>query len=160
MTDKINSFLDAHRKYWPETYNAQLLPLRILLFHAQLAQHSRATEIISANGLSLAEFDVLASLRRSPPPYALTPSDIQHSMLITSGGLTKVLIELEKRGLVSRTTKDNDRRIKPVALTDQALPVLNKVMKELDEVLNGWINQSLTSSEIDQLSLLLAKITK
>jgi DNA-binding MarR family transcriptional regulator len=160
MNDKINSFLDAHLTYWPEAYDAELLPLRITLFHAQLDQHSRACQVISANGLSVVEFDVLATLRRSPHPYALTPSDIQHSMLITSGGLTKILIELENRGLISRTTDESDRRIKPVALTEKGLPILNKTMQELNAILKEWVNSALSSEEVNQLTALLAKLCR
>jgi DNA-binding MarR family transcriptional regulator len=160
MNDKLNSFLNAQQTYWPEAYEGQLLLLRIALFHAQLAQHSRASEVIIANGLSVVEFDVLATLRRSPQPYALTPSDIQHSMLITSGGLTKILIELENRGLISRTTDESDRRIKPVALTEKGMPLLHKTMYELNTVLKDWVNSSLSSAEVNQLANLLVKLCK
>jgi DNA-binding MarR family transcriptional regulator len=79
-------------------------------------------------------------------------------MLITSGGLTKVLQQLEMRGFVSRSTDDADRRVKPVALTDQAMPVLEKVMSESHTIVGGWIRQALTGAEIKQLTLLLTKL--
>jgi len=159
MHNRIASLLDAHKKYWPESNNAQLLPLRFSLFYAQLEQHSRATEIIASNHLSVVEFDVLATLRRSPPPYVLTPSDIQNSMLISSGGLTKVLLELERKELVSRISNESDRRIKPVMLNINTLPILNKVMIELENVFKEWVNKSLTSTEINQLTTLLMKLS-
>ncbi len=159
MSNKVYSFLEAQRQHWPEAYDAATLPLRISLFHAQIAQHSRAIEIISANGLSLGEFDVLATLRRSPPPHTLTPSDIQKSMLITSGGLTKVLIELEHRGLISRMTKKDDRRVKPVNLSDAAMPLLDKTTRELDAVLTAWIRERLSRYEIAQITALLTKLS-
>lgn len=160
MNNNINSILHAHKKYWPETNSAQLLPLRFALFYAQSEHHARATEIMAANDLSLVEFDVLATLRRSPPPYVLTPSDIQNSMLISSGGLTKVLLELERRSLVSRTPHESDRRIKPVILNINTLPILNKVMTELESAFKDWVNKSLTDDEIDQLTTLLMKLSR
>jgi len=159
MNNNITSILDAHKKYWPESSSAQLLPLRFALFYAQLEHHARATEIIAANQLSVVEFDVLATLRRSPPPYVLTPSDIQNSMLISSGGLTKVLSELERRGFVSRISNESDRRIKPVVLAPHTLPILNKVMIELEDAFKGWIKKSLTNAEINQLTTLLMKLS-
>lgn len=158
MNDKLNSFLNAQQTYWPEAYDGQSLPLRIALYHAQLGQHNRATEIIAAYGLSVVEFDVLATLRRSPQPYALTPSEIQHAMLITSGGLTKILIELENRGLISRTTDENDRRIKPVALTAQGLPLVHNAMHALNAALKNWVNSKLSREEVNQLAALLVKL--
>jgi DNA-binding MarR family transcriptional regulator len=158
MADTPFNPLNMHRENWPESYDAQMFPLVIALLQAHAAHHSRATTALAASGLSLVEFDVLASLRRSPPPHALTPSELQRAMLITSGGLTKVLQQLEMRGLVSRSTDDADRRIKPVALTDQAMPVLEKVMSESHTVVGGWIRRSLTGAEIKQLTLLLTKL--
>ena len=160
MHNRIASLLDAHKKYWPESNNAQLLPLRFSLFYAQLEQHARATEIIAANHLSVAEFDVLATLRRSPPPYVLTPSDIQNSMLISSGGLTKVLLELESRGFVSRTSNESDRRIKPVMLNINTLSILNKVMIELENVFKPkkrvFVSLTLASAVIGAMVIYMA----
>ena len=160
MNDKLHAFLNTHRIYWPETYDPELLPFRITLFHAQLNQYGRANEIIIANGLSAVEFDVLATLRRSPQPYALTPSDIQQSMLITSGGLTKILIELENRGMITRMTYENDRRIKPAALTEKSMPILNKTMNELNDALREWVKSALSLDEVNHLTILLAKLCK
>lgn len=158
MNEKITSVLNAHKKYWPEANCAQLLPLRFALFYAQLEHHARATEIITNNHLSVVEFDVLATLRRSPAPYILTPSEIQHSMLISSGGLTKVLMELERRGFVSRISNESDRRIKPVKLAEDTLPLLDKIMGELEGVFKDWVSKSLTATEVDQLTTLLMRL--
>jgi DNA-binding MarR family transcriptional regulator len=158
MADTSFNPLNMHREKWPESYDAQMFPLVIALLQAHAAHHSHATMALAASGLSLVEFDVLASLRRSPPPHALTPSELQRAMLITSGGLTKVLQQLEMRGFVSRSTDDADRRVKPVALTDQAMPVLEIVMSESHTIVGGWIRQALTGAEIKQLTLLLTKL--
>ncbi len=80
-------------------------------------------------------------------------------MLISSGGLTKVLLELESRGFVSRTSNESDRRIKPVMLNINTLSILNKVMIELENVFKDWVNKSLTNTEINQLTTLLMKLT-
>jgi DNA-binding MarR family transcriptional regulator len=158
MHKKITSVLDAHQKYWPETYYDQLLPLRFALFYAQLEHHTRAAKVIACSGLSVVEFDVLATLRRSPPPHVLTPSEIQHLMLISSGGLTKVLMELERKGFVSRTCHECDRRIKPVILTESALPLLDGIMRELESEFKDWVNKSLTTEEVDQLTNFLMRL--
>lgn len=158
MHKKITSVLDAHKKYWPETNFDQLLPLRFALFYAQLEHHARAAKVIANSHLSVVEFDVLATLRRSPPPHVLTPSEIQHSMLISSGGLTKVLTELERKGFVSRTCYESDRRIKPVKLTESTLPLLDGIMRELESVFKEWVNQSLTTEEVEQLTRFLMRL--
>ena len=80
-------------------------------------------------------------------------------MLITSGGLTKVLMQLEERELITRPRHDGDKRIKPVALTEKALRVLDETIAELNDVVFGWFSQSLTSQEMEQLAALLSKLT-
>ena len=60
--------VNMHRENWPESYDAQMFPLVISLLQAHEAHHSRAVTVLAASGLSLVEFDVLATLRRSPPP--------------------------------------------------------------------------------------------
>jgi len=158
MNNKVSHVLNAYQQHWPEVYEPQVLPLRLTLLQANVLHESRTNEVLDAFGLSLVEFSVLASLRRSPPPYALTPSEIQRSMLITSGGLTKVLVQLEAKGLVTRSTQDTDRRVKPVALTAKALEVLEGVMAELDAKVNGWLSELLTGEEVGQLTKLLSKL--
>ncbi|MFG3227639.1 MarR family winged helix-turn-helix transcriptional regulator [Kitasatospora sp. NPDC048194] len=81
------------------------------------------------HGLDAASFDVLATLRRSGPPYRLTPTRLMQSAMVTSGAITQRLDRLEARGLVTRTRSDQDGRSRDVELTpdghaliDRALP--------------------------------------
>src|SRR5687768_17999632 len=53
-------------------------------------------------GLQSGEFDVLATLRRSGPPFALSPTSLYEAAMISSGGMTNRLDRLEKAGLVER----------------------------------------------------------
>ena len=46
-------------------------------------------------GLNSASFDVLATLRRSGEPFALTPSALMKTMMITSGTMTNRVDQLE-----------------------------------------------------------------
>lgn len=72
-------------------------------------------------GLDRGEFDVLSTLRRSGPPYRLTPTELYRSLMISSGGLTHRLIRLEKAGLVRREKAPEDGRSLLVALTEEGL---------------------------------------
>lgn len=158
MSVKILAAIDTTRQYWPESFNPQTFPLRLFLLQAQLINDERMSRVLAANGLSLVEFSALASLRRTPPPHVLTPSEMQQSMLISSGGLTKVLAQLEAKGLVARPEHDGDRRVKPVALTADALPLLDKLMADLRTEVDGWLARALTGDEMEQLTALLSKL--
>jgi DNA-binding MarR family transcriptional regulator len=69
-------------------------------------------------GLDRGEFDVIATLRRSGPPYRLTPTELYTFLMISSGGLTHRLDRLEKAGLIRREKSPRDGRSVLVALTE------------------------------------------
>ncbi|CAN5667758.1 MarR family transcriptional regulator [soil metagenome] len=108
-------------------------------------------------GISQADFDVLATLRRSGAPCRLTPSELTAQMMISSGGVTQRVDRLARVGLVRREPHPRDRRSTPVTLTeagrkliDQALP-LHLAAEEA--LLTG-----LSPSERDQLAQLLSRL--
>jgi DNA-binding MarR family transcriptional regulator len=72
-------------------------------------------------GLERGEFDVISTLRRSGPPYRLTPTELYTRLMISSGGLTHRLDRLEKAGLVRREASEADGRSRIVALTDKGI---------------------------------------
>lgn len=77
----------------------------------------RQEEAYGGFGINRGEFDVLATLRRSGEPYALTPTALCASMMLTSGGMTGRIDRLERRGLVRRSAHPSDRRALVVGLT-------------------------------------------
>lgn len=81
----------------------------------------------SAHDLNGASFDVLATLRRSGPPYALSPGDMVASTMVTSGTMTNRIDQLEKAKLVERIRNPNDGRGFLIALTAQGLERIDKV---------------------------------
>ena len=68
-------------------------------------------------GLGEGEFDVLATLRRSGEPFALTPSELAARTMVTSGAITKRVDRCVARGWVTRETSTTDGRGRVVALT-------------------------------------------
>ena len=80
-------------------------------------------------GLSEAGFDVLATLRRSGPPYRLTPNQLLMQMLVTSGSMTSRLNQLKKQQLITRSQDQQDKRICWVQLTEQGLALSKEVIQ-------------------------------
>ncbi|MQY06150.1 MarR family winged helix-turn-helix transcriptional regulator [Actinomadura macrotermitis] len=70
-------------------------------------------------GLEFWEADVLYTLRRSGPPYALTAGALNRSSMVTSGAITNRIDRLAAKGLVERVADDKDRRTVLVRLTEQ-----------------------------------------
>ncbi len=75
----------------------------------------------AAFGLDRGEFDVIATLRRSGPPYRLTPTELYTSLMLSSGGLTHRLDRLEKAGLIRREKTPRDGRSVHVVLTEEGV---------------------------------------
>jgi DNA-binding MarR family transcriptional regulator len=76
-------------------------------------------------GISRAEFDVLATLRRSGAPFQLSPGALAESMMLSSGGTTARLDRLEKAGLVERIPSATDRRSVLVRLTERGREIID-----------------------------------
>ncbi len=156
-TSRSEPFIEAHRQNWPETFDHRIISLLLALQHVNVAEAINYDWIMSRHRLSMAEFDALAALRRSPV-RELTPSELQRSMVITSGGLSKVIQQLAVRGLVARSTAETDRRIKPVRLTDKGENLIETAMTELMGVAAKSIRALLEDAEIDRLVELLEKL--
>jgi len=72
-----------------------------------------------AHGLDRGEFDVLGTLVRSGGPEGLTPTELYTELMISSGGLTHRLNQLEKAGLILREKSAEDGRSWRVRPTEQ-----------------------------------------
>ncbi len=77
-------------------------------------------------GINRAGWDVLASLRRSGPPYRLTPTELYRALMRTSGAITNQLHRLEDVGLVRRVPDPGDGRSTFVELTDQGSEIVRR----------------------------------
>lgn len=148
--------MDTHQ--WDSALDPQIVPL---FLHLQWA-HARSLQgmrpLLLRHGLSAAEFDVLATLRNALSPYEMTPSQIQQEMVITSGGLSKLMLQLEARGLVERLQFQDDRRVKPLRLTEPGRQLIEAAMHDMLAVSGSWIRSALSSPEIVQLTDLLKRL--
>ena len=110
--------------------------------------------VFAAAGLSDGDFDVLAALRRSGPPYALTPGALGDATMVTSGAITKRIDRLERAGLVSRTVSETDARSRRVALTDKGRRLVDDLVEK--HVANEHrLVSGMSERERDQLARLL-----
>lgn len=84
--------------------------------------------VLQPFGLKYEEYAVLATLRVSGPPYHLTPTRLQKTLLFTSGGLSNLLKRLERDGLVHRSTDPKDGRRVLVTLTSKGKLLADEAM--------------------------------
>lgn len=113
--------------------------------------------VLAPYGLTLAQMETLFTLRAAPPPHRLTPLELTRSILITGGGLTKVLRELERRGLVKCIANKADARSKHVELTRAGKAVAEEVLPKLLETEGRLLRSTLSAGEVGLLARLLRK---
>ncbi|MEU1601101.1 MarR family transcriptional regulator [Streptomyces sp. NPDC005708] len=129
MADHIDHVLE---QWGTERPDLDVSPTAVIGRVSQLARliDAELRRTFSAHGLDSASFDVLASLRRSGPPYRLTPTELMRSSMVTSGAITQRLDRLEARSLVIRTSNTSDNRSRYVALTDEGRALVDRVLPD------------------------------
>ncbi len=112
---------------------------------------------LTAAGSSLADFDVLSTLRRQGHPYRLKPSSIARSIMLSASGTTNRVDQLEGAGLVERVPDPENRRTVPVALTEAGIAEAERLVRDLVTT-EERIMSSLTAAERATLDRLLGKL--
>lgn len=107
--------------------------------------------------LDSGEFDVIATLRRSGPPYCLRPTELYRWLMISSGGLTARLTRLEKAGLIARLPDPDDARSMLVQLTPEGSTLTERAFRE-DMAFESTVLAALTPAEAATLEALLRKL--
>lgn len=121
--------VDRARSQWrAERPDIDTSPMEIIARLHRIADALR-TELIALyreHGLGEGEFDILATLRRSGPPYELTPSELAQHTMVTTGAVSKRLDRLEAAELVHRRENESDARGRLVALTQSGHDVIDR----------------------------------
>lgn len=145
---------------WAVSHDPLVVPLFLNLERARKVAHTKARAVWDRHGLTPAEFDVLATLRNADDHYELTPGQIQDRVLLTSGGLTKIIHLLTQKKYVERSVAKEDNRIKPVRLTQAGSQYIAKVMRDLAQITGLWMRATLKDKEIVQVTQTLRKIAE
>ena len=124
-----------------------------------LESRAAIEENFKAHGLDTGEFDVLATLRRAGEPYALRPTELYRSLMISSGGLTARLDRLEGAGLIRRRAAEDDARSVIVELTRDGRKKIEAAFRADMDIENRMVS-GLSESERAELVRLLRKLTQ
>ncbi|MER8439860.1 MarR family transcriptional regulator [Mesorhizobium sp. M1312] len=155
--DRAAKAIEQWKRERPDLDVSPMAVLGRLNEASSLIARERLAPLFASFGLQTGEFDVLATLRRSGSPYALTPTALYEATMVTSGAMTNRLDRLEKSGLIMRGPHPNDRRGIVVQLTEKGLTLVDEavaahVANEHD-ILSG-----LTRAEQETLARLLEKL--
>src|SRR3954454_5044441 len=157
MRDDVDDILDQWRAVRPGLDPA---PIGIVGRISRLAREleGRLEPVYRDHGLEPGWHDVLATLRRSGPPFRLRPTDLTNASMLTSSGTTKRLDKLEEAGLIARSPDPDDRRGTLIALTDKGLELIDSVTGP--HLANeARLLEALSIEDREQLAALLRKLT-
>ncbi len=110
--------------------------------------------VLAAAGVDAATLDLLSTIRRAGPPYALTTRDITDRTLVTAGAVSQRVARAERQGLVRRRPDTGRSRAVWVELTAHGHAVVEATV---DLVLGQEVEllEALTPEQQDTLAELL-----
>lgn len=95
------------------------------LFRAQVALNSEFADDNVWAEVTRVEYDALYTLSKAPDGMSM--AELNHGLLMTQGGVSKLVARLERRGLIQRTADPHDRRATCLALTAEGCAVQRAV---------------------------------
>lgn len=158
LPDHVDTILAQWARERPDLDASPMGPIgRIKRCAALLEQ--RLEECFARFGMTLWEFDVLASLRRAGQPFCLTPTALFSTLMVTSGTMTHRMKSLETRGLVQRLPNPQDARSMLVQLTDQGLELIDRAVEaHLDN--ERELLAFMPAAALDELDLGLSRLLR
>ncbi|KMK64633.1 MarR family winged helix-turn-helix transcriptional regulator [Puniceibacterium sp. IMCC21224] len=156
--DHVDKILEQWHRERPELSIAPMGTIgRIKRLHQHLMLGMAKTW--AAHGLNAASFDVLATLRRSGSPYALSPGELMASTMVTSGTMTNRIDQLAKVGLIERVRNPADGRGFLVSLTNKGVEIIDTAVTEHVSTQANLVS-ALSDDERAQLDDLLKRFLK
>jgi DNA-binding MarR family transcriptional regulator len=129
MTDRIGTLVEQWAAERPDLDLASMATVGRALALGRIIE-ARLEGFAKTHGLTLAEGDLLFTLRRAGAPYQLLPSNLSAALLVSSGTMTARLDRLEARDLIRRVANPDDRRTVIVELTEQGLEVVEEAVTQ------------------------------
>ena len=154
--DGVDLILEQWRRERPDL---DASPIGIIGRISRLAREleQRLEPVYREQGLESGWYDVLATLRRSGPPYRVRPTEFTGALMLTSSGTTKRLDRLEQAGLITREPDPGDRRGTLIALTDAGRELVDRASEaHLDN--ERRLLSALTEADQRRLADLLRKL--
>jgi DNA-binding MarR family transcriptional regulator len=124
--DGVDLIIEQWRRERPDLDSS---PIGVIGRISRLAREleQRLEPVYREHGLETGWHDVLATLRRSGPPYRLRPTEFTNALMLTSSGTTKRLDRLEQAGLIARGPDPDDRRGTLITLTAAGRRLIDSV---------------------------------
>jgi MarR family transcriptional regulator, 2-MHQ and catechol-resistance regulon repressor len=141
-------------RYKGDEHEIRALDAFIGLLRAADKVSSTAHRELTSIGLSVSQFGVLEALYHLGP---MCQRDIARKILKSTGNITMVIDNLEKRGLVVRLRNEKDRRYFTIQLTPAGEGIIGQCFPDHARRITG-IMAILTGEELTSLARLCNKL--
>lgn len=128
------------------------------VFQCQHAAMDARTEIARDHGLTPGALFSLLLLRSCYPDEPVTPTELREVVMLTSGGMAKVLHHLEDRELVTRLPHPTDARSTTLVLTEAGVELIDSITPLIADKDRELFTSPLTEPEVVELTRLLDKV--
>jgi DNA-binding MarR family transcriptional regulator len=122
-----------------------------------LVEHSVARQLREEGGLSVTQFQILATLGEDPSAQS-TMTALADRLVHSRSGLTYQVARLEEEGLVVRGPSVDDERSVNVTLTAEGSALLGRVLPGHLEVVREVVVDVLEPSDREELTRLLGLV--
>jgi DNA-binding MarR family transcriptional regulator len=132
------------------------------LWQSFLAVHRRiveqlADEMLAEHQLPLEWFDVLVHLADQPGLRA-RQKDLRNRMLLSESGVSRLLVRMEKAGVITRSTAGDDRRGIEIAVTESGQAALLAAIDSHLQLVASLFTDRLTATDRAALGRVLPKL--
>ena len=144
LSDAIDDVVNDLRAWQPDL---EVIGLPITGRVLRLAQYitSARDQRLAEFGLTVADFDVLATLRRRAGSDSVNVRDLQQAMMLSSGGVTKRLDRLEATHLIERHPDPSDRRGVLIKLSQAGLDLIDRAVVAVTDLESGVVSDAIGS---------------
>jgi len=113
--------------------------------------------IRAAAGVSMAEYEVLFRLSHAGGK-PMQMAQIATQLIASPSGTTRIADRLDRDGLITRHTPEDNRRVVEINLTPKGRRVLDKADRAFREALGESFSANLSRREIETLRVLMRKL--
>lgn len=144
--DVLDGVVRDVRDLYPELDVIGLPIVGRVLRLARFLEGRRETQL-GEYGLTVPDFDVLATMRRQAGDEAINIRELQRSMMLSSGGTTKRLDRLEAAGHIERLPDPNDRRGVLIRLTPKGRALIDDILPAITRAENAVVSSAIDADE-------------
>lgn len=129
--------IDLETRINDSSSNDLRLVLRLAAFN-NLIQNELRNRLRLQFNMTTPRYDLLAQLANEP--QGLKMGELSERLMVSNGNITAISLQLEKVGLISRSTNRQDRRSTFIKMTAKG----KKAFSKMETAYNQWIEELLS----------------